>query len=161
MTLAGNNSGTFIERQMTLIHRLDPQAIQKRARWSQRGAYYMRGVGSPPRGSGIQLDPAITKTVLGFLKREAPAVAAAFETHLVPVALNAQRYWPVKTGLSRALLTLEFSAAGGSKFVAVIRNTAPYAFYINKFSTVRDLIFRPGEAAAAKIADTLADELVK
>lgn len=133
-------------------------AVRKRAQWEERGQRYMRGHGGVRPGQLVSVDPALQQKVLGLMAQVAPTLAAAFERHLVPVAERAWDAWPVLTGLSKSLLTLEFQVeGGGSRFRGSIRNRAPYAVFIGhdrytKGAVVRDLVWGPGEAAAKEIA---------
>ena len=150
---------TFFSVAELGIRGLKPGAIQKRARWEKRGAHYLRGSGFKA-ASTITVDPASQRAILSMLGEAAPSIAAAYERHLVPLAERARRRWPVKTGLSQALVSLEFTVApDGKTFVGELRNRAPYAYYINKTRTVRDLIFEPGASVARSMAGELFDQV--
>lgn len=141
------------------IRGLKPGAIQKQARWQNRGAHYLRGTAFRSDAK-ITVDPASQRKILGLLGDVAPSIAAAFQKNLVPLAERAQREWPVKTGLSQALVSLEFTVApDGKSFIGELRNRAPYAFYINKARTVKALIFEPGARAARVMATELFDQV--
>jgi hypothetical protein len=133
-----------------------PAAVRKRAQWEQRGERYLRAYPTMPRGSLVQVDPRLQAQVLGMIAEVFPAVADTFTKHLVPIAERAFNEWPVKTGLSKSLLALEFGVDNPTTFRASIVARAPYTYFINRGRTVRELVFDPGEAAADAMADELA-----
>ena len=141
------------------IRGLKPGAIQKQALWKNRGAHYLRGTNFRSDAT-ITVDPASQRQILSLIGDVAPSIAAAFVKNLVPLAERAQREWPVKTGLSQALVSLEFTVTpDGKSFIGEVRNRAPYAFFINRARTVKSLIFEPGERVARVMATELLDQV--
>lgn len=64
-----------------------------------------------------------------FIVQIAPALAVAYDRHLRPIAINAFNRWPVKSGLSKSLLTVEYRQDNHG-FWATVKNEAPYAGFI-------------------------------
>jgi hypothetical protein len=133
--------------------------VRKRAQWEKSGERYLRSYPTMPRGSLITVDPAIRRMSAELIEQAFPAIAAAFNRHLVPVAERAFGEWPVLTGLSKSLLSLDFVYDEDTTISGTIRCTAPYTFFIYKGKAARDLVFTPGERAADQMARELADNL--
>ncbi len=129
--------------------------FQRVASWHE-GAPAIR---KPSKSAGIRVDPSHARDIAELIETAAPAVAAAFTRHLVPVADFAQREWPEDSGFSKSLLGLDFVAlAGGGEFAGRVTNIAPYSWYIQSpRSVVLELIFKPGEEAARRIEADIAD----
>lgn len=136
-----------------------PIAVRKRAQWQQRGDRYLASYPTMPRGSLVQVDPSLQRRIVEHIEAAFPSVASAFNRHLVPVAERAFNEWPVLTGLSKSLLALEFGLTSETTLRGSIANTAPYAFFINRGADVRDLVFKPAEAAADAMARDIGSEL--
>jgi len=126
------------------------KAERKADLWTRRGEHYLRGqAGLFQRLGGsakvqVLVDPELTQDVLRTLDRMAPAVAAVWDRHLGALALNAFRNWPVATGLSRALIQLDY-IADGDQFVGRVKSAAPYTYFIAG-SPHWKLIRTPGRA---------------
>ena len=129
--------------------------VSARARWRTRAR--------PPMvrpGDGlIRVDPGLVEQIRGFMDAIAPQVSIAFNRQFVPFAERTYQAWPVKTGLSRSLLTLSFRPLNaGQAFAGDLINAAPYAGYIrpgkqsaNRRPLVRQL-FADGELVAELVA---------
>lgn len=120
------------------------------------------GVAPKPRaapGQLITVDPRINDWVFRMMEAVAPKLATAMEKHLVKLAFDAAREWPTETGLSRALLRLEFKA-NAPFFVASFISGAPYTRFISG-QPFRNLIDAPGRAVAVAIGNECVDELAK
>lgn len=109
----------------------------------------------------IQVDPALTQKVIELMESVAPAMADAFNRHLVPVADNAFNQWPVLSGFSKSLLGLEFIVSpDGLSFTGAITNRAPYSLFIRSpLQVVRGLVWDPGAIAADRIAEDAAEAI--
>lgn len=149
----------FLSRQEMLLGSLSKGAIEKRAQWEDRGDRYLRrrGVGQRLK-DWVRVDPGLQQQAADRMSRLAPALGRAFTRRLVPVAEHAQASWPVKSGLSRALLSLVFLERGPGRFAAELTNPAPYAHLINGGDTADELVFGPGRRAMELIADDVAKE---
>ncbi len=131
--------------------------VDKRAVWRSDGSQFLQRVRGSTSAS-ITVDPAIQDIVLGLMARAAPAVAEAYNRHLVPAMRRAFDDWPVKSGFSKSLLALEIGISGdGSTFTASMIARAPYSGFIDRGKVVRELIFKPG----AEAAEAMVDEIVK
>jgi hypothetical protein len=138
--------------------------VIKRAAWESRGAFYLRGTRIKATQM-VQVDTDVQRMAFNFVKDAYPRIADAFNEFFVPVAVSAFRDWPVKTGLSKSLLALEFDNSG-DQFTGSIVNRAPYAVFINNNDRSRvpsqnykGLVFEPGEKAAEQMAEAIADIL--
>ena len=138
-----------------------PSQVAARAAWKTAGlTRTIRG----RRTDAIQVDgSALQATLDAFLRAVGPAVADSINRHFVPVAMAAFDQWPApppgppkRTGLSKSLLALEISiSADGTELAAALVDRAPYALFIRRGATVRELIWNPGRDAAEPIADDI------
>lgn len=131
---------------------------RQRARWTLRGNKYLRNYGGMKKDALVQVDPDLQVHVLSLIEQIAPSLATAYDRHLGAAAQAAFRAWPVKSGLSKSLLALEYTTRGrGATFIGHVRNRAPYAWFIRysgggKFGEVVErLVFEPGRKAAEAI----------
>lgn len=114
------------------------------------------------RGTGIQFDPTLQDRVMSMIASAAPAVAEAFNRHYGRIAIDALKAWPVDTGLSKALVFLEYTQNDAGQFVASLGCRAPYAYYIQSPGSIAlELIFRPGQAVADQVAAEIAGEIAR
>lgn len=123
----------------------------KEARWVQRGAKYLRARPSLP-SQLIRVDPALSQGVLDLMEAMAPQLVGAYDRELGGLAFRAWRQWPVATGLSRSLVSLEYEVQGDGTFVGHLRSRAPYTVFI-KGQPHRQLIDRPSREVATRIAE--------
>ncbi len=145
----------FIPRDATFGS--SPSQVEGKAVWNNDGAELLKAIRGAT-GAAVSVDPGIQQTILAIMASAAPAVANAINLDLVPVAQRAFSAWPVKSGLSKSLLTLEVGIGGdGKTFEASIINRAPYAGFIDKGRIARRLVFKPG----AEAADAMADRILK
>ena len=120
--------------------RANERHVRKTAQWAMRGDFYLRGR-TVPRDQSIQPPRDLNRRAAQWIEQVAPAHASALNRHLSPVAVAAFRDWPIDTGMSKSLLSLDYVVAGdGSGYRAQITNRAPYANYIRS----------PGRKAARK-----------
>jgi hypothetical protein len=150
-----------LEAQQETV-RASRSSVSKRARWESRGARYLRGSGRSVAGDGwIFTDPTLQRRLADMMAIAAPGFAAALNKHFVPVAERAFDAWPVDSGLSKASLSLEYTFQGDDTMSATLRNTAPYAGFINRGEQAQQLIILPGEFAAIEMAEELAASIAK
>lgn len=125
------------------------RAERKAELWTERGAKYLRGEPRLAAKAGpveVEVDPQLYRDVLAAAERMAPAVVRAWDRHLSRLAFDAWRKWPVATGLSRALIRLEYLAAG-EQYVGRVVSAAPYTYFIDGHPH-RKLIAVPGKGLA-------------
>lgn len=122
------------------------KAERKAQLWSERGARYLRGEPRLAAKAGpvtVEVDPQLYRDVMAAAERMAPSVVRIWDEHLSALAFRAWRDWPVSTGLSKALIRLEYIAAGES-YVGRITSGAPYTYFIEG-RPHRRLIANPGK----------------
>jgi len=160
------NLDQFLSQQDAFFQSVSSRRSQvmKRARWESRADYYNRGR-RVKATQMIQVDTDVQRMAFNFVRDAYPRIADAYEKHFVPVAVSAFDNWPVRTGLSKSLLALEFKSTPDS-FTGSIINRAPYSVFINNNRKVRDpensykgLVFEPGEKAADAMAREILDIL--
>lgn len=138
-----------------------PRQVDLDIEWESDGAHLLRSFAAAT-GPGIRVDPGVQRTVLDLMARAAPAFAKSANRHLVPVARQAFDLWPVRTGLSKSLLSLEANVSSdGAEIDVRLVNRAPYAAFIGRGQVVQELVFTPGREAAEAMADDLAEEIVR
>jgi hypothetical protein len=107
------------------------QRITRKAqRWQERGDRYMRGR-NVPRDQSIRPPADLNQMMAAHIERAYPAVADAIQRYFLPVAWRAVERWPVDTGLSRSMLSLDFFASD-SEYGVRLANRAPYVWYIGR-----------------------------
>ncbi len=106
------------------------------------------------RKGSIRVDPDIKDTVKGLIDGLAPMVGKAFDLHFMPYAEFMFRTWPVKTGKSKALLTVEYDVrGGGDELVAFLESGAVYTRWIHKGKQIRKMCEEGMKAANAIAAE--------
>ncbi len=120
------------------------------------GSQFLTG-GAPQTGL-IRVDPRLQRDLLVLIQRAAPALVAAFDEHLGGLAQAAFSQWPVRSGLSKALVSLEFTMADSTMRGRLV-SRAPYTPYI-KGQPHRTLIDQKGAAVAERIAVAAIEEIV-
>lgn len=107
------------------------------------------------RKGSIRLDPNIQSIVNELIEQLAPTVGHAFDAHFMPYAERIYDTWPVKSGHSRGLLSVEYDVrGGGAELVAFIESGAKYTRWIHRGKQVRHM-FSEGRKAAEAVADEL------
>jgi len=151
-------SATFFSQLAGYTSRRSQSMARQRANWTIRGDRYLRRYGGMKPDALVQVDPDLQMHVLGLIEQIAPVLGRAYDVHLGKLAQDAFRLWPVRSGLSKSLLSLEYTTShGGIRFIGRVRNRAPYAYFIRysgsgRYGEVaRDLVFDPGETAAIRI----------
>lgn len=163
--LEPNGSGAdmaFLTRQEMLLGSLKPEGIAQRAKFEARAERFFKKTGKVTGlKAWVRSDPELERKLIARMNRVNPALARAFTRRLVPVAEHAQENWPVKSGLSQALLSLRFFERGADRFAARLHNPAPYANLIAQGKIADLLVFRPGGKAVSEIADDVAREVAR
>ena len=136
--------------------------VRKAERWRVRSARYLKLYGNLSKHfDHVTVDPRLSRIVVDLMEGVAPRLQAAFDAHLGKLALNALREWPVMTGLSQSLLSLEYEVSdGGDTFTGRVRSRAGYTVFIAG-QPHRHLIDRPGGEAADRIASDALDEIAR
>lgn len=78
----------------------------------------------------IRLDPAFREGVLRIEELVDTAVVDELDKYMAAVAFNAWRRWPVDTGFSKAMLSLEYTQPTDGVIVGAVHSNAWYSFYI-------------------------------
>lgn len=128
------------------------------ARWRTNAKKYMKHYRTLPQQL-IRVDVQLQRDLLQMMEAAAPKLVAAFDRHLPALAFSAWRNWPVASGLSKSLVSLEYSVQG-EYFVGSVRSAAPYTVFI-KGQPHRELIDRPGKQVAERIAMDALDDLAR
>ena len=141
---------------------------RKEATWQSRGAHYLRGrsdlkkwfKASDGTAFMVRVDPKLARDILNFVEQLNPSIVRAFDEHLGHLAFNAWRDWPVRTGLSKSLIGLEYMLNGEERFVGQIVVTAPYVFFIEG-SPHRALLEKPAGGVGLRMATDILAALKK
>lgn len=96
-------------------------AMPDSAQWYYQDPTTQRGL--------IRQGPGLAKTLFELVQTLDGNLAQAYDRHLGALALYAFDEWPVSSGLSKAMLELTYTAAGG-QFVGRINSRAPYTPFI-------------------------------
>ena len=118
----------FFQRQRQYTPKAS--SVRKSVLWRTRGSRYLRGynIRFDPNML-VRPDPDTAEKILDLINQAYPAIGAAFDKHMGALAVEAFDKWPVKTGLSKSLLGLEYFTREDTlsgQFVC----TAPYAYFI-------------------------------
>lgn len=96
-------------------------ALPDSAQWYYEDPTNQRGL--------VRQGPGLARSLFDLVQTLDANLAAAYDKHLGELALHAFNQWPVSSGLSKAMIELSYTAAGG-KFVGRINSRAPYTPYI-------------------------------
>ncbi len=77
----------------------------------------------------IRQGPGLAQTLFELVKTLDSNLSESYDQNLGELALQSFDRWPVASGLSKAMLELSYTSAGG-KFVGRINSRAPYTRYI-------------------------------
>jgi hypothetical protein len=163
------SSGWTAERRSS-VRKISGRAIQgeadeivrKEARWQVSAKRYLRAYGTlGAHFDGIRVDPRLQDIVIELMEGVAPRLQAAFDEHLAGLAFAAWREWPVASGLSKSMISLEYEVTeGGDTFSGRLRSRAPYTVFIAG-QPHRVLIDRPSAAVADRIATDALTEIAR
>ena len=122
--------------------------VQARIRWTPTAP-----TSTQPNGAGLIRigGRGLAPVMSGLWASVTGAVAASYQGVLIPIAENAFREWPVKSGLSKSRLRTLVFTTDASLTVRIV-NLAPYASTIHRGQTARDLLVMPVEKAKSRIA---------
>jgi hypothetical protein len=112
--------------------------------------------GTGERDRLITVDPRLGDIVTQMMNAITPHMMRVYDTRLGALAFKAAKGWPVTTGLSRALLSFEYTVLPGPIFVGTIRSGAPYTRFIAD-QPFRELIDQPGRGVALRMAEEVLD----
>lgn len=123
----GGEQGEKLRKQAQRLRVKDPAATRFFAAFPDSAQWYYN---DPTNQKGvIRQGPGLAKTLLELVQSLDLNLAAAYDKHLGELVLFAFKEWPVKSGLSKAMLELSYTAAGG-QFVGRINSRAPYTPFI-------------------------------
>lgn len=111
----------------------------------------------------MRMDGRSAQNLLDIAGSVGPIVAEQMDTALASIAFNAWRKWPIRTKLSKALLSLEYDTPTASIFVGSVHSNAWYTYYIKTRQNGiggkqphRVLIFDPTDQTVRKAAEGIA-----
>lgn len=136
-------------------------AAKKAGVWNPRADHLFRSrrASLVRTGWGVRVDQKLQGELLKLAESVAPRLTRAMDKHLSRLAFDVWREWPVDTGLSRALLDLEYTLAPGGRFRAVFASRAPYTMFI--VHQPHRMMERGGQFAAFAIAEEAIDDLAR
>jgi hypothetical protein len=114
----------------------------------------------------IRTDPAFRTNILDIAGSVGPIVAKEMDRALASIAFNAWRNWPIKTTLSKALLSLEYEALNAQNMQGSVKSNAWYTFYIRSRQKGlggkqphRVLIFEPSDQKMRVAGERIAQQI--
>lgn len=139
--------------------------VSKGDKWKTSADQYLRGYESLRKSVDagaikIEVDTDGYEIVKELIEALAPDLQSAYDEYLSQQALEALRNWPVKTGLSKTNLQLEYTQPSGGRFVGSLASYAPYTVFI-KGQPHRKYIDSPADSTANKIGLKALDSLAK
>ena len=151
--------------QLVALGKLAPSRTltHKRDVWVSRGDRYLRArtdLASRSRGWDVRVDPDLTTIVQELLSAAAPALARAYDTHLAQLAQYAFSRWPVFTGLSKSLISLDYRQISEGRFEGSLSSRAPYTLLI-KGGPHRMFIDKFAASVAQKIANQAVEDIAR
>jgi hypothetical protein len=111
------------------------------------------------QGQLVQVDPRLAEVCREMAAKVAPALVATTDRVLGSLAFAAAKAWPVRSGLSRALLSFRIEFVP-PYLIGTIESGAPYTRYIDG-QPFRKLVDNPGREAAETIGRACVDELAE
>jgi len=78
----------------------------------------------------VKADAEVSRLAFELMRTVHPAMAQAFEAKLFPVAEKVVADWPVKSGLSKSLVSFTFRRTAEGDITAALESRAPYTYYI-------------------------------
>ena len=118
----------FFEQQRQ--YRPDKSAVKRHAEWKARLAKpRIKGGRKAKPGDLVKVDSRLQEKFARAIGETCPMISEPFNETLGELALNAFRWWPVETGMSKSMLALEYKYES-NEMRGILRNTAPYAYMI-------------------------------
>jgi hypothetical protein len=106
-----------------LLGRKDFAKMPDSAQWYYQDPVNQKGL--------IRMGAGLSKTLFDLVQTLDANLSKGYDEHMGELALSAFDRWPVQSGLSKAMLELSYTSAGG-KFIGTINSRAPYTRYIKK-----------------------------
>jgi hypothetical protein len=125
--------------------------------WQPNGERFFRKGGRT--SSLIQADRKLHDILVEMVNAAAPAVVTSYDEQFGGLAIKAFREWPWASGLSRAMLSLEYTVEG-DRFVGRFVSGAPYTMFI-RGAPHRTLIDRPAAPMVMRLGDKVLDILAR
>lgn len=109
------------------------------------------------REGWITTDDAIEHAAVDIVRAAYPAIADAFERHVIPWAQSKIDAWPVRTGKSRSELMLTVSVETGREAVCSFRGRAAYTNMIKRKGSTQLMWATEVAAEQQRVARAVAD----
>jgi hypothetical protein len=123
------------------------------------GSHWVTG-GDPDHGAA-RMDPRLREDILVLVQRVPTVTVEAYDDRLGELAVNAFAAWPVRSGLSRAMLSLEYRAEDdGGSLRGRLSSRAPYTADI-KGQPHQVLIEGPAPDVVRAIGEQIVEELAR
>lgn len=113
------------------IYQSSVSQVREKAVWVEPVAAFRAPMKGQKPNASVRVDPDLSQRFSSAIADACPEVAAAFDKHMGPYALNAFVKWPVKSGLSKSQLDLQYRTSE-SDMRAVIVCQTPYAYMIRQ-----------------------------
>ena len=105
-------------------------AVKRRADWKARLAKpQVRGGRKARPDDLVKVDSKLQYKIARAIGEACPMISEPFNDTLGELALNAFKWWPVETGMSKSMLALEYKYES-NEMRGILKNTAPYAYMI-------------------------------
>ena len=113
------------------IYQSSVAQVRDQATWREPAGAYKAPMKTQDRKALVKVDPNLSAMFAKSIAIMCPEVAAAFDKHMGPYALQAFHDWPVKSGLSKSQLDLQYRSTETDLRAVMLCNT-PYAYMIRE-----------------------------
>lgn len=113
------------------IYQASVAQVREKAQWREPAGAYSAPMKTQDRKAMVKVDPNLSAMFAKSIAVMCPEVAKAFEEHMGPYALQAFKEWPVKSGLSKSQLDLQYRSTETDLRAVMLCNT-PYAYMIRE-----------------------------
>ena len=107
--------------------------VRDRVNWRPAIQGFIKPTGKVDRSQVIQVDPTLSKKMAQSIVESCEAIGRPFDKHMGRLALEAFKNWPVKSGLSKSQLDLQYKTTH-TRLEAVVVCRTPYAYMIREKS---------------------------
>jgi hypothetical protein len=133
----------------------DPERVKRSAAGNALLAQKLTG------SAQVKVDPRLAEDMYQLAAKVVPVLRDAYDEHMGGFALKVFQSWPVASGLSKALISLEYTAqSNGIRFIGRLVSRAPYTQFI-KNTPHRTLIQDPAQGVRDAIGQQVLTELQK
>jgi hypothetical protein len=126
---ATDRARSFFRTQAASVGAVNHDAVIERLKRFEAYGFKPKTTLSAIQDAMIVADADMQEGIYDLMAEVAPKVHAAFRDEMIPLAEDVLAKWPVRTGLSRSLITLRLSVDGGIARYT-IRSAAPYTTFI-------------------------------